>query len=291
MSTDYQRVESAIRFIERSAGGQPGLEDVAAAVGLSPYHLQRLFRRWAGISPKRFLQHLTVEHAKHALARSASVLDATYEAGLSGPGRLHDHFVSLEAVTPGEYGRRGAGLRIRHGTHPGPFGPMLVAVTDRGVCRLAFLDGDGADAATAELETLRRDWPAAGIVEDHGGTGAVAARLFAEAAPDAAPITLAVKGTNFQVNVWKALLRIPPGGLRSYEQVARAVGRPSAARAVGRAVGANPVAWLIPCHRVIRAAGRCGDYRWGATRKRALIAWEAARAHAGSAAVPALGGA
>lgn len=269
---DYRRVEAAIAFLDRELPQQPELAEVAAAVGLSPFHFQRLFRRWAGVSPKRFLQLLTVEHAKALLEEDASVLDAALDSGLSGPGRLHDHFVTLEAVTPGEFKRRGEGLEIAWGVHPSPFGPVFVAATGRGLCQAAFLGFDG-DPSEEEAR-LARSWSAATLRRDDDATGSWAARLFDHGT---GRTPLLVQGTNFQVQVWRALLRIPEGRVASYGQIARVVGRPRAARAVGAAVGANPVAVMIPCHRVIRGLGAAGGYRWGEHRKRALLGWEAAR--------------
>lgn len=275
MNPDYERIEAAISFVERNTRQQPELEEIASEVGLSPFHFQRLFQRWAGVSPKRFLQTLTVEHAKQLLAQSASVLDATYEVGLSAPSRLHDHFVSLEGVSPGEYRNQGAGIQILYGTHPSPFGPMLLALTERGICGLSFLSSESPEA---ELASLKRNWRRAHFAEDQEGTCRAAKQIFSGSRSPHPPLGLFVKGTNFQTNVWKALLRIPSGSVCSYEQVARAVGNPSAARAVGMALAANPVAYLIPCHRVIRNVGLLGGYRWGEARKRALISWETTRA-------------
>jgi AraC family transcriptional regulator of adaptative response/methylated-DNA-[protein]-cysteine methyltransferase len=271
--SDYDRIAQAIRFIEHNHLRQPSLEEVARSVYLSEFHFQRLFRRWVGISPKRFLQFLTVEHAKRRLDECRSVLDATYDAGLSSPGRLHDLFVTLEAVTPGEYKAKGAGLRIGYGFHDTPFGTALLAATDRGVCALSFVDGD-ADAAVADL---RERWPAAEVTEDAPATAPLAARVFGSAEASDAPIPLFVQGTNHQVRVWEALLRVPAGAVVSYEQLAQAAGRPDAVRAVAGAVARNPVAYLIPCHRVIRKLGVFGNYRWGSERKRAILGWEAAR--------------
>ncbi|MDX1501868.1 MAG: methylated-DNA--[protein]-cysteine S-methyltransferase [Thermoanaerobaculia bacterium] len=269
---DYERIRTAIEYIAAEAPRQPGLEEVAARLALSPFHCQRLFRRWAGVSPKRFLQVLTVEHAKRLLDDSASVLDAALETGLSGPGRLHDHFVTLEALSPGEYKRRGEGLAIRWGTTPSPFGDALLGATDRGVCALAFPPhGDAGPAWLAD------QWPGADLVEDPAAVEPAAREIFG-----GGRVRLFARGTNFQVQVWRALLRIPSGQVASYASVAQAVGRPRAVRAVGSAVGANRVAFLIPCHRVIRSAGGLGGYRWGTDRKRALLAWEAARATAQS---------
>ena len=276
-SRDYDRIEQALRFIEDNSQAQPDLESIARELELSPHHFQRLFRRWAGISPKRFLQALTVEHAKRALAGSQSVLDASYDAGLSGPGRLHDLFVACEAMTPGEYKRLGAGLAIRFGFHESPFGEALVMQTERGVCGLAFVVDDEA----AALADMTGRWPAARLIADPATTRPIAARIFAPldagGAKAAGPIPLLLKGTNFQIQVWRALLRIPSGHVVSYDQIARALGRPGAARAVGGAVAANPVSYLVPCHRVIQQSGAIGGYYWGPARKRAMLGWEAAR--------------
>jgi AraC family transcriptional regulator of adaptative response/methylated-DNA-[protein]-cysteine methyltransferase len=273
-STDYSRVESAIAFLERNFREQPSLRDIARSVHLSESRLHHLFRRWAGIGPKRFLELITLEHAKALLTESRSVLHASLESGLSGPGRLHDLFVTIDAVTPGEFKDRGAGLRIAHAFHPTPFGPSLIALTDRGICHLGFVTEGRERAARA----LRAKWPGASFAEDPDAITAVARQIFPPA-PRAAdrPLSLLVRGTNFQVKVWEALLRIPPGAVICYEAIARDIGCPRAARAVGQAVACNPVAYLIPCHRVIRKIGALGSYRWGASRKRAMLVWEAAR--------------
>lgn len=273
---DYPRIETAIRYLATHVDEQPTLSAVAAEVGLSPFHLQRVFKRWAGISPKRLLQLLTVEHAKELLDESASVLDTAYEVGLTSPARLHDHFVALEAVTPGEYKSTGGELEIRYGLHDSPFGRMFLAVTRRGVCRLAFPGADGKKSAdTAELAER---WPRARLIEDREATVSTARRIFDRAADD--PLPLVVQGTNFQIAVWRALLSIPQGEVTTYSRIAAAIGRPRAVRAVGNAVGANPIAYLIPCHRVLRQVGALGGYRWGAERKQALLAWESARLEA-----------
>lgn len=277
-NADYQRIAEAIQFLERHVSQQPSLEEVAAALKLSSFHCQRLFRRWAGVSPKRFLQFLTVEYAKGLLDQSQSVLNTAYATGLSGPARLHDHFISLEAVTPGEYKHKGHGLDIRYGVHPSPFGPMFLAVTQRGICALAFI-ADTHDVGR-ELAALEHNWNNATIHEDRVTTGTIAARVFASEVNSHRPLTLLVKGSNFQIQVWKALLAIPPGWLCSYQQIACLIDQPAAPRAVGQAVSANPVGYLIPCHRVIRGIGTLGGYRWGTTRKQALLAWEAAHAQA-----------
>lgn len=283
-SSDYQLIAAAIAYLETNRLEQPSLDDLARHLAISPFHLQRLFTRWAGISPKRFLQFLTVEHAKELLAQSHNLLDTAYASGLSGPGRLHDLFVNVEAMTPGEFKAGGKGLAIRFGVHPTPFGDCLLAVTERGVCGLTFANGGGM---AGEIDALHARWPAAQLVEDCAGTAAIAARIFApaEAAPAgqdtagraAGPLPVLLAGTNFQIKVWEALLRIPAGGVCTYEDIAQSIGQPSAARAVGGAVGANAVAWLIPCHRVIRKSGVIQDYRWGSTRKKAMLGWEAAR--------------
>jgi len=272
-NTDYDLIAAAIRFIDAHASEQPSLELVAARLHVSPFHFQRVFRRWAGISPKRFLEFLTLEHAKDALARSKSVLETSLEVGLSSPARLHDHFVTLEGVTPGEFKQRGSGLEIRYGFHPSPFGRMFLAATPRGVCGVAFVGKDGAMEA---LASLQRRWPNAAFVEDSQATSTVAEGMFAGSRRDGDPIHLTVRGTNFQISVWKALLDVPFGRVASYEQIAQAIGRPKAVRPVASAVADNPACYLIPCHRVIHNTGAIGQYRFGAERKRALIAWEAA---------------
>lgn len=270
----YAYVAEAIRYLGSNFQRQPGLDELSAHLSISPYHLQRLFSRWAGISPKRFVQFLTVEHAKQALAGAQSALDASWNSGLSGPGRLHDLFVTVEAVTPGEFKSGGRGLRIAYGFHPSPFGACLLGVTERGICSLAFVD---PGRAAVELGELRARWPAAALVENSEETATVLARVFPPGGGlPTQPLHLLLKGTNFQVRVWEALLRIPPGVLCSYEDVAQAVGRPAAARAVGGAVGANRIGYLIPCHRVIRKSGIVTNYYWGPVRKRAIIGWEAA---------------
>lgn len=273
-TTDYYRIADALQFLEQHYREQPNLDDVAAYAGLSPAHFQRLFRRWAGISPKRFLQYLTIDYAKTQLADSHTVLDAAYAAGLSSPGRLHDLFVNVDAVTPGEFKQQGVGLEIRYGFHATPFGDCILAVTPRGICTLNFVDKEHA----AAVDALFAAWPAADIREDSRITQPIVDVIFPrEEWTGRRQISLFIAGTNFQLKVWDALLRIPPGRLSTYGDIARAVGNAGAARAVGSAVGANPIAYLIPCHRVIRQSGAFGDYRWGSTRKQALLGWEAAQ--------------
>lgn len=268
---EYQRIQYSIEYLERHFRDHPSLDEVARAVGLSPFHFQRLFKRWAGISPKRFVQFLTIERAQAALQEGRSALQAAYEAGLSGPGRLHDLFVAVDAVTPGEFKEGGAGLTIRYGIHPSPFGACLVALTDRGICGLEFVDG----ALRTAVLRLKERWPAAHVVADPETTEATARRIFARRASDE-PLTLFLRGTNFQIKVWEALLTLPPGTAVSYSDIAAAIGHAGADRAVGSAVGRNPIAYLIPCHRVLRRSGAIGSYRWGTARKRAMLAWEAA---------------
>lgn len=275
MAEHYETVARAIAFLRANVRRQPALAEVAAAAGMSEFQLQRLFSTWAGISPKRFLQYLSKEHALAALRDSANVLDAALDAGLSGPGRLHDLMVSCEALTPGEIRSGGAGVELRHGIAATPLGLALFGWTARGVCHLGFCDGN----ADSERAGLQAAWPAAIFRPDDGGAEALAARVF-PSAPQAGRLHLLLKGTNFQIKVWEALLRIPPGRLVSYGQVAAHLAMPQAARAVGSAVAANSIAWLIPCHRVIRDNGESAGYRWGAERKLALRAWEAGRLEA-----------
>jgi len=272
----YRTVEQAIEYLLEHAREQPRLADVAARVGLSEFHFQRRFSEWAGISPKRFLQYLTKEYAKDALRNREDVLGVTYAAGLSSPGRLHDLLVTCEAVSPGEQRSQGEGVVMRYGFHATPFGECLLATTARGICRLAFV---GPDGHNAEVEELSRNWARARLSHDQDATEALVSSIF-DPANHGKPLHLWVRGSNFQIKVWEALLRIAPGELASYEQVARAIDHPRASRAVGAAVGANPIAVLIPCHRVIRKAGDFGDYRWGLTRKRALVGREAAARNA-----------
>ncbi|MDH3771857.1 MAG: methylated-DNA--[protein]-cysteine S-methyltransferase [Nitrospirota bacterium] len=275
LSEDYRRIERAIHFLDAHVFEQPSLEDVAEEIGLSPFHAQRVFTRWAGISPKRFLGLLTVGHAKAALQAGESVLDAAYDVGLSGPSRLHDLFVAQEAMTPGEYKDQGAGIALRYGCHPTPFGDALILATERGIAGFSFVDDDPGEA----LEEARERWPLSRLVEDQATTEELIDQLFLGTQEERPKLLL--KGTNFQVKVWSALLRVPTGRLVSYLDLATAIGQPMAVRAVGRALSGNPVGFIVPCHRVIRATGALGDYRWGRTRRRAMLAWEAAKVTAG----------
>ena len=271
--SDYDHVRRAVEYISQHWRDQPSLEKIAEAVGMRPLSLQRLFTRWAGLSPKAFVQALTLDHARLLLADSASVLDATYEVGLSGPGRLHDLFITHDAMTPGDYKARGAGLVIRFGFHPSPFGLALVMVTDRGLAGLAFADAGGEGAALADM---RARWPQADYAEDMAATAPYARRIFDRDTwrPDQ-PLRIFMIGSDFEVRVWETLLRLPLGRATTYSDIAAHIGRPSAARAVGAAVGRNPISFVVPCHRVLgKGGGLCG-YHWGLTRKRAILGWEA----------------
>ena len=268
---DPSQVERALEWLSRNFERQPTLAEAAGHVGLSEYHFQRRFSRQVGLSPKKYVQFLTLERAKEALAKSRSVLDAAYASGLSGSGRLHDLFVNVEAMTPGEYKHRGEGLTVRYGTYPSPFGQCLIMRTERGVCGLAFTSPARRGEAFADLA---RGFESATFVEDAGAVAGVAASMFGAPA-GAGGLTLHLRGTPFQIKVWRALLAIPPGCVTSYGDLARRVGAPRASRAAGTAVASNPVAWIIPCHRVIRASGVLGEYRWGRGRKLAMLSLEA----------------
>lgn len=271
---NYERVARIIRLLDEKQREQPSLDDLAAAAGLSGSRLHRLFVEWVGITPKDFLQCLTLQHAKAALHNGRSVLDAALDSGLSGPGRLHDLCVTLEAATPGEVKSGGEGLEIIYGVGPTPFGDCLLAKAKRGICHLSFVRDDGFDQAIA---ALRSEWPKASFRrEDSAAECALGWMFFGQSKPGDKKRKLRawVRGTEFQVRVWRALLDIPCGRLISYGQLAETIGRPKASRAVGTAVGSNSLAWLIPCHRVVRETGVIGGYRWETGRKRALIAWE-----------------
>jgi AraC family transcriptional regulator of adaptative response/methylated-DNA-[protein]-cysteine methyltransferase len=281
LSQHYKLIEQAIQYIEANVQRQPELEEIASSVGLSEYHFQRIFTQWAGISPKRFMQFLTKEHAKGLLAESENLLETTHQVGLSSLGRLHDLFVNTEAVTPGEYRSRGAGLTIRYGLHLTPFGKCLIATTERGICNLSFVQTSEGDA----IDNLVDNWEQAKMIEDHSSTAPLAARIFSAQSPAGdrqtdSPLKLHLRGTNFQIKVWEALLNIPIGAVTTYEQIAAKIGSPHAFRAVGTAVGHNPIAVLIPCHRVIRKNGEFGNYLYGSARKKALLAREFSAGHA-----------
>jgi AraC family transcriptional regulator of adaptative response/methylated-DNA-[protein]-cysteine methyltransferase len=270
---DYEVVRDAIAFISRRWRQQPSLERIAAHVGLKPLSLQRLFTRWAGLSPKGFLQAVTLNHARALLDQSASVLDASYESGLSGPGRLHDLFVTHHAMTPGAYKARGEGIVMRWGFHPSPFGRALVMITDHGLSGLAFADRGEEAAALADMQ---RRWPKARYVEDAAATAPFARRIFDPAAwrPER-PLRVVMIGTDFELRVWETLLKLPLGKGTTYSDIAVHIGKPRAARAVGAAVGRNPISFVVPCHRVLGKSGSLTGYHWGVTRKQAILGWEA----------------
>ncbi|MEP0805986.1 MAG: methylated-DNA--[protein]-cysteine S-methyltransferase [Chloroflexota bacterium] len=272
LSDDYLRIEQAILYLENHFKDQPSVEELAATLGLSESHFQRIFTRWAGVSPKRFLQFLTKESAKGLLDRSENLLDATHQLGLSSLGRLHELFITTEAVSPGEYKSRGAGVTIRYGIHPSPFGKCLIATTERGICRLSFVQTSEGDA----IDSLVEEWRQAKVIEDYKATAPLVRPIFdlQYGVRRGEPLKVYLRGTNFQLKVWEALLQIPPGAVTTYEGLAERIGMPRAARAVGAAVGHNPIAVLIPCHRVIRKVGDFGNYRYGAPRKKALLARE-----------------
>jgi AraC family transcriptional regulator, regulatory protein of adaptative response / methylated-DNA-[protein]-cysteine methyltransferase len=274
-ATDYDIVRRAIAHIRGNWRAQPEVEEIAEAAGVSVTELHHLFRRWAGLTPKAFLQALTLDHARRLLRDSASVLDASYEVGLSGPGRLHDLFVTHEAMSPGEWKSGGEGLTLRYGFHPSPFGTALVMATERGLAGLAFADAGDDQAAFADMSGR---WPKATYVEDKERTAPLAQRIFDPKLwrPDR-PLRVVLIGTDFEVRVWDALLKVPFGRLTTYSNLASKVCSPAAARAVGAAVGKNPVCFVVPCHRVIGKSGDLTGYHWGLTRKRAILGWEAAR--------------
>jgi len=297
-TADYELVRRAISLISRQWREQPEVEDIAAAMGVGSADLTLLFRRWAGLTPKAFLQAVTLDHARRLLRSSASVLDAAYESGLSGPGRLHDLFVTHEAMSPGEFRTGGAGLTIRYGFHPSPFGLALVMASERGICGVAFADAgaaarEGLDetapaASKSMAETIGRAaaladmahrWPRAHLVEDGAFTAPLAARMFRPDLwrPDQ-PLRVFFIGSDFEVRVWETLLKIPMGRAATYSGIAEAIGSPKAARAVGAAVGRNPLSFVVPCHRVLGKSGALTGYHWGMTRKQAMLGWEAGQA-------------
>lgn len=271
--TDYDKIAKALEYIQVHRQEQPSLDEIAAEVHLSPFHFQRLFQSWAGVSPKKFLQYLSVEHAKELLQKNkASLLEATHQTGLSGTGRLHDLFVILEGMTPGEYKNHGKNLTISYSLQHSPFGPYLVASTEKGICNILFYDAD-ASGVESELKNL---WPKATMIHQEEESHRLVQKFFNRDLSQGQELSLHLKGTPFQLKVWEALLKIPEGQLMSYTSVGERIRQPSARRAVGSAIGQNPVGYLIPCHRVIQTIGHIGQYRWGRARKMAMIAWEGA---------------
>ena len=273
---DYDLVRRAISFLSETWDQQPDLDRLAQHLGLSPAHCQKLFKRWCGLSPKEFVQAITVDRARTLLAEAASVLDCAHEVGLSGSSRLHDLFIDHEAMTPGDYKRRGEGLEMAYGFHLSPFGETLLVVTDRGIAGLAFVNEEEGQTRREALAEFTRRWPLAHFIQAPQTTLPHLRRIFdpGEWHPDR-PVRLVLIGTDFEIRVWETLLRIPMGHAVSYSDIARFLGRPTAARAVGAAVGRNPISFVVPCHRVLRGDGRLGGYHWGVTRKKALIGWEA----------------
>jgi AraC family transcriptional regulator of adaptative response/methylated-DNA-[protein]-cysteine methyltransferase len=272
-AADYDVVRRAIAHIRGNWRTQPEIEQIAEAAGVTPTELHHLFRRWAGLTPKAFLQALTLDSARNLLRDSASVLDASYEVGLSGPGRLHDLFVTHEAMSPGEWKTGGEGLTVYYGFHPALFGTALVMATDRGLCGLAFADPGEEKAAIADM---RGRWPRANYVEDSARTAPLCARIFDKKLwREDRPLRVVLIGTDFEVRVWETLLRVPMGRATTYSDIANHIGKPKAPRAVGAAVGKNPISFVVPCHRVIGKSGELTGYHWGLTRKRAMLGWEA----------------
>ena len=278
-SRDFARIARAIRFIDANFRSQPRLAAIAAHARLSEFHFNRLFRRWAGVTPKQYLAFVTARAARGALLSAPSVLEASYSVGLSGPSRLHDLMVTLEGVTPGELKGRGFGLQLDCGFSDTPFGTALLASTSRGLAHLSFIE---AGAERTALAALTAEWPQAQLARDDAAAAGLARRIWGAGARGAEPLHLAVRGTNFQLKVWQALLGMR--GATTYAALAGAAGVSGAARAVGNAIGSNPVGWLIPCHTVLRGDGSLGGYRWGADRKRAMLAWESLRAPPGAGA-------
>ena len=276
LSNNYARIEQVIYYIEKNASRQPDLSEIAAYCHLSEYHLQRLFTNWVGISPKRFLQFITKEHARQLLLKSANLLNTTLQVGLSSPGRLHDLFITWEAVTPGEFKMHGNGITIQYGFHHTPFGEILLARTDRGICHLSFIMAGGRSEA---LESLKNAWFLATLVENPHFTEPMIEQVFPPSIQNIPhPLHLHLAGSNFQIKVWEALIRIPMGNVVSYRDIAGYLGNPAASRAVGNALALNPIALLIPCHRVIHSLGDFGNYHYGEARKVAILGWEMAKA-------------
>ena len=275
---DYKRIEKAIHFIEDNFKSQPTLDEIADSVHLSKYHFNRIFKRWAGIGPVQFLQFITLDYTKTKLARSKSLLDTSLDVGLSGPSRLHDLFVTFDAMTPGDFKKQGDGLKIEYCFCGSPFGECLIATTERGICHFGFVQKNNRSEA---LNQLYETWPGALFCENSQPIDPLINRVFnLDQTDESRPFNILIKGTNFQINVWKALLQIPSGNVVSYQDIAAYIGRPKAFRAVASAIAINPVAYLIPCHRVIAKSGKIHQYRWGSSRKKAIVGWEAAKKNA-----------
>jgi AraC family transcriptional regulator of adaptative response/methylated-DNA-[protein]-cysteine methyltransferase len=270
--TDYERIEKAIVYLKENFKQQPELEDVAKQVHVSPFHFQRMFKEWAGVSPKKFLQFISVEYAKRLLKQNLSLADASFETGLSGTGRLHDLFISIEGMTPGEYKKGGSELSIHYSFAETPFGDIMIASTAKGICHLSFVENEETG-----ISDLKRNFPRANLQQKTDLLQQKALKFFTGDWNDLEKVKLHLKATPFQLKVWNALLHIPFGQMATYHSIAAQINNPHAARAVGSAIGSNPVAFIIPCHRVIKANGMTGEYHWGSYRKTAMLGWEAAR--------------
>lgn len=271
---DYARIEKAIYFIEKNIKNQPSVKQMADFVNLSEFHFERMFTRWAGTSPQRFMRFLTKEYAKNLLKKSDDILQTTMDLGLSSTSRLHDLFVTFEAISPGEFKKKGLGLMINYGFHETPFGLCSLFITDKGILEMAFIS---EDAKIDEIIRVKNSFPEAEFIENEEITGNIINQIFHDKTAEQKPIHLLLRGTNFQIKVWEALLKIPKGDLACYEDIATEIGQLTAQRAVGSAIGANNIAYIIPCHRVIQKVGTSGHYRWGSVRKRAMIGWEASQ--------------
>lgn len=269
---DYQRIANAITYIKQHSTEQPGLDDIAKAVHLSPYHFHRMFKKWAGVTPKKFLQYISLNHSKRLLTNNQTIEEASFHTGLSSTSRLHDMFVNIEGMTPGEFKNEGQALDIQYHFSESPFGNIMAASTGKGLCNILFVENKNAG-----LQTLENTWMNACISEGKDIHIENVERIFADDLENLDEIKLHIQATDFQLKVWEALLKIPTGKLTAYSDVARTIGKPRASRAVGTALAHNPIAYLIPCHRVIKKAGNIGEYRWGSTRKTAIVGWEAAK--------------
>jgi AraC family transcriptional regulator, regulatory protein of adaptative response / methylated-DNA-[protein]-cysteine methyltransferase len=274
-SQDYQRIAKAMDYIQNHYQNQPDLEDVASFIGLSPAHFQKMFSEWAGVSPKKFLQFTTLQHSKEQLKQHKTLEETAYQVGLSGTSRLHDLFVNIEGMTPATYKLKGKDLEISYGVHPSPFGEVLIATTERGICKISFMESIEIEPVEDTLAELKEEWGNAQITHEPDKTAIIAQQIFESKTIN--PLKVLLKGTPFQLKVWEALLKIPSGCLVSYSHISQNIEMPTAMRAVGTAIGQNPIAYLIPCHRVIKQSGILGKYRWGDIRKQTMIAWEASQ--------------